>query len=301
VRAALLIRAFLPAVVALSVAPAVAHADDDACVAAVEDALTLRKEEHLERALARLAVCMDPACPAEVRSVCVTRVAEVTAAMPTLVLVAKDGAGNDLVDVRVTADGALLTEHLDGRAWKIEPGPHAFTFESPGSLPLTKKLVIGEGEKDRRETVVLGPPPPAQSEGGTPSGADLAGPAAWSTEKTAAIVSAAVGVVGLGVGIGFGLGALAKSGEQNDAGCVKPTCTAAQNATATTAHEAAVSDGLVSDIAFGVGAAAVIGSIALWALAPRSPVGAQPKTGVARVSTTFDGSGLRVQLAGFFE
>ena len=221
--------------------------------------------------------------------------------MPTVVLVAKDGAGNDLVEVRVTVDGAPLTEHLDGRAWKIEPGQHAFTFEASGSVALTKRLVIGEGEKDRRETVVLGPPLPAQPEGGASTRADdLASPTAWSVRKTAAIVSAAVGLVGVGVGIGFGLGALAKSADQNDAGCVKRDCTTMQNAAAGAAHEAAVTDGLVSDIAFGVGAAGVLGAIALWVLAPRAPV-APPKTGVARVSATFDGTGPRVELAGFFE
>jgi hypothetical protein len=283
---------------AISAVPTSARADDEACVAAVEDGLTLRKQEHLDEALGRLAVCMDPACPAEVRSVCGKRVAEVTAAIPTVVLVAKDGAGNDLVDVRVTVDGVVLTEKLDGRAWKMEPGPHDFTFEGPGAHKLTKRLVIGEGEKERKETVVLGPPPvPAFAV--SASAPEAAPRPSWDGRRTAAIVSGAVGLVGLAVGGVFGLATFAKSREENSAGCTTQRCSTTANAQATTLHEAAVTDGLVSDIGFGVGAAGIVGAIALWMTAPHAASGA--RSYAALVSTTYERSGLGVQLTGSFE
>jgi hypothetical protein len=288
---------FLLASCAIFTASTSARADDEACVAAVEDGLGLRKQEHLEEALGRLAVCMDAACPAEVRNVCAKRVAEVTAAIPTVVLVAKDGAGNDLVEVRVTVDGVLLTEKLDGRAWKLEPGPHDFTFEAPHVPALTKRLVIGEGEKERNETVVLGPPPAAAF--AVPASApDTVPRPSWDGRRTTAIVSGAAGLVALSVGVVFGFATFAKSREQNSAGCSQ-TCSTTAHDEATTLHEAAVTDGLVSDIGFGVGAAGIVGAVVLWLTAPHAASGARSRA--ALVSPTCDRTGLGVRLTGSFE
>ena len=138
-------------------APA-AFADDAACIAASEQALTLRTQGKLHDALKQLAVCSDQACPDEVKTECTRRIDAVDAAMPTLVLVAKDGAGNDLSAVKVTMDGVSLMESLDGRPLSLDPGEHAFRFETAGQPPVEKKLVLREGDKERHETVVLGPP-----------------------------------------------------------------------------------------------------------------------------------------------
>src|SRR5579872_4668504 len=107
--------------IAALVAPAVARADDTACIAASEQELTLRQQGKLHDALKQLAACADASCPDEVKAECTRRVAEVDAAMPTLVVVAQDGAGNDLSDVRVSVDGAPLLASLDGRPVSLDP------------------------------------------------------------------------------------------------------------------------------------------------------------------------------------
>lgn len=108
-------------------------------------------------------------------------------------------------------------------------------------------------------------------------------------------------MVGLGIGTGFGFATWAKRNDQNAVGCATTGCPGSKNDQASTDHSAAVTYGLVSDIAFGVGAAGVIGAIALWATAPHPAAGAPVKTGVARLSPVVDGSSLRVELAGAFE
>ena len=64
---------------------------------------------------------------------CSQRIDAIDAAMPTLILAAKDGAGNDLSVVTVSMDGAPLASTLDGRPVAIDPGEHAFRFEAAGS------------------------------------------------------------------------------------------------------------------------------------------------------------------------
>jgi hypothetical protein len=74
---------------------------------------------------------------------------EVEAAIPSVVVRAKDAHGEDAVDVKVFCDGALLATQLDGRARPVNPGAHTFRFEIEGVAPFDRKVVVGEGEKNR--------------------------------------------------------------------------------------------------------------------------------------------------------
>jgi hypothetical protein len=80
--------------------------------------------------------------------------------MPTIVLAAQDAAGNDLGTVRVTMDGQPFVDKVDGKPLSLNPGVHHFVFESPGLPSVEKSRVVSQGEKDRRERVVLGNAPP---------------------------------------------------------------------------------------------------------------------------------------------
>ena len=100
-----------------------ASADDASCIAATEGALTMRQHGKLHDALKQLAACADVACPEEVKAECSRRINDVNAAMPTLILAAKDGAGNDLADVRVHENlDACLRELSDARLFAVETG-----------------------------------------------------------------------------------------------------------------------------------------------------------------------------------
>src|SRR4051794_15860289 len=100
---------------AIGVAPMSARADEKAaCVAAVEEADTLRTKGSLKAAREDFIRCAQTSCPKVVRDDCATGLREVEAELPSVVIRATDGAGNDLADVRVEARGATLSEHLDG-------------------------------------------------------------------------------------------------------------------------------------------------------------------------------------------
>jgi hypothetical protein len=129
----------------------------DQCVDANTKAQSLRRSSKLVAARAQLAVCADPRCPGMVRDDCIQRLDELEKVQPTIVFDAKDGAGNDLSDVRVSMDGKPLVGRLDGTAVAVDPGPHAFTFEVTGQPIVTRGFVLKEGEKLRRERIVIGP------------------------------------------------------------------------------------------------------------------------------------------------
>src|SRR5579863_2417832 len=98
------------------------------CVTANESAQDLRRLSQLRAARTQLARCVSASCPGPVREDCAQRLTEVDLAMPTLVLVAKDKAGNDLSSVLVTMDGLPFADSLDGSAVQVDPGEHRFVF-----------------------------------------------------------------------------------------------------------------------------------------------------------------------------
>jgi len=146
------------AVAACGLVSATSRADPtkDQCVDAHAKAQDLRRSSNFSAARDQLRQCSSaPSCPALIRDDCTKRLDELEGAQPTLVFEVKDAAGNDLSAVKVTIDGALLTERLGGTALSVDPGEHTFTFEAGGLTPLTRKLIIREAQKDRRESITL--------------------------------------------------------------------------------------------------------------------------------------------------
>jgi hypothetical protein len=260
----------LAATIALAIASAAppARADEAACIAATEESLSLRQQGKLHDALKKLAICAEASCSSEVKAECTQRIDAIDAAMPTLILEAKDGAGNDLYDVRVSMDGALLASNLDGRPIAIDPGEPAFVFETAGTPPLEKKLVLREGEKERHESVTLGSPPPTPAPAPTPVSlppAPAPPPSTWSTQKTLAVVSAGMGVVGVGLGAWFGaFAASSQSREKRD--CSATACS--NPAQAVEDYNTAKDDASGSTFAFVAGGALLAAGAALWFTAP---------------------------------
>jgi hypothetical protein len=129
--------AFLGAV--LTAAPAV-RADPPGigeCLSSAESWVKLKNEHKLKAARAQLLICSAPSCPGEVRNECMKRVEEVNAASPTIVFSVKDLGGNELSQVKVTADGQVVASSLDGSAISVDPGAHEFKFEATGAPTLT--------------------------------------------------------------------------------------------------------------------------------------------------------------------
>ena len=251
-----------------------ARADDAACIAASEQGLTLRRQGKLQKALEQLAACADPSCPGEVKAECASRIADVDKAMPTLVLAATDGSGNDLRDVKVTMDGTPLLTTLDGRPVSIDPGSHVFHFEAAGQPPVDKTLVLREGEKDRSEVVMIGTPPPAPASASSPPPEATPRPSWWTTQRTLAVVAGGVGVAGLVVGSVFG-GLAMSDQSQEKSNCSTSGCPnrGQANADFTTGGQNAT----VSTIGFVAGGVLVAAGAVLFFTAHDAP--AAPATG----------------------
>ncbi|MDP8999536.1 MAG: hypothetical protein M3O46_05435 [Myxococcota bacterium] len=220
------------------------------CLAASDASTEYAKAHRLRAERAELLVCSAASCPAEIRTECIRGIENVNVAIPTIIFEAKDSAGRDVVATRVTMDGEVLTQRLEGVALSVDPGERTFTFETAG-LPLVRKtFVIREAEKSRRERVTLDSP-------ASPPKVDAR--RGLDTQRILAIVSAGVGVVGAGIGTGFGFDAMFK---RKDAEHVCPD-QCADTSGAARWHEA-MSSGDMSTAAFVLGGVALGGAVALW-------------------------------------
>jgi hypothetical protein len=232
------------------------------CASASEHAQELRRAGRLVQAHGQLAVCSRAACPAVVKRDCARWIGEVETSLPTIVVTARDAQGRDLVDVRVFVDDSLLTEHLDGKAMTIDPGPHTLRYEVDGEKPISNDVVIQEGEKARVLPVRFGmsPAPDATTSPGTP--AHPAG--GW---PVGAYILGGTGVAALAV---FTL--LAVAGENTYDQCAQShACSPSQKD----------SLGLERGIAwtaFGVGVACL--GVATWLVLTHSGRGAAPASSV---------------------
>jgi hypothetical protein len=205
----------IAAVGALALAPPAQAAEPTKtqCIDANEAAQPLRKSGKLRAAEQRLLVCVRATCPAVVRDDCAQRLTEVRAAEPTIVFAVKDEAERDLTAVRVTMDAAELATKLDGTAITVDPGEHVFTFEAEGRITESRTLMLNEGDKGRKERVVLvspvvetatPAPPPRPPE---PEPSAEAPPPPGRTQRQVGIALGGVGLAGVVVSSVFGIAA----------------------------------------------------------------------------------------------
>jgi hypothetical protein len=212
----------------------------------------------------------------------------VNAQIPTIIFEAKDPAGNDLSTVKVTVDGDVLVERLEGSALSIDPGDHVFTFETAGQPTVTKRFVIREAEKERREAIQFGTPIVRPAPGPPVMGAPAAPPPneKLGTQKVVALTAAGVGVIGLGVGTALGILAISKKSDAQTA-CPESQCTTQDGVNK---WSQAGSTGNISTIGFIVGGVALAGAAVLWFTAPSSNGAASTQVGVGPGSIQLKGT-----------
>jgi hypothetical protein len=243
------------------------------CVDSNARAQHLRSEGKLSEAWREFRKCADPSCPALVRNDCTRRLDDVENAQPTIAFEVKDASGADLTAVKVAVDDRLLVDTLDGTALPVDPGQHVFTFKAADRAMVTRTLVLTEGEKGRRELVVLGPAasPPAPL-GAAPADSGLAaieaastdqGARGMGTQKVVGLVVAGVGAAGIAVGGVFGALSFRERDRQvND--CRPSTCTSAGHASALDDRSMGIIDGTISDVGLIAGGALLIGGVVLF-------------------------------------
>jgi hypothetical protein len=267
-----------------------AHAADPTtadCLAASEASFKAANQHKLRAERSQLLVCAAASCPADIRKECVSRVDEVNTQIPTLIFAAKDASGADVSAVKVSMDGEVLAERLEGIALSVDPGEHTFTFETAGQSPLSKKLVVLETQKDRREFVMFGAPAvaplaPVGSARATeaPTSHGLGGQKAW------AIVSGGLGIAGLGLGTALGVIALSKK-SQAESNC--PNLCGTQMGV--NEWSSATTFGNVSTIGFVVGGVAIVTGVVLWFTAkPRADHGPSARVGMGPGSFRLEGA-----------
>lgn len=289
----------------VSAVTGVARAEgSETCNPAYEDADALAQAggDKLLEARDKLRVCARPVCKAWMVKECTKSLTEVEARIPTVVLVAKDEVGFDLVDVTVTAGDRTLSTRLDGRAVEVGPGEKTFVFVSADGRRATKKAIVREGEKAQRVTVTFDAtkpraaavvpvaparvtpapvptppatavvPPPAPPHTGPASSSVTAAPSdappktGGSALRALGYVASGAGIVGLGLGTFFGVSAISN---KSDASCNEndecdPTKLADARSSAT-----------MATVGFVAGGTLLAGGLVLLIIAPRrtSPTG----------------------------
>jgi hypothetical protein len=235
------------------------------CIAASESGQGVRHAGKLLDARARFAVCVAASCPGPIREDCAQRLDEIGKAMPSVVFVVKDSAGDDVPGVAITMDGKSVAGA--GTAVELDPGEHTFGFEATGVKKIEKRLVLVEGAKQRREAVMMDRAEAAQiaSTGSAPTGE---APTRSTSPPTLAWVAFGVGGAGLTLGVIAGL----------VAGGKHSTLEGACNNTAGTCPTAHANDldafhtwRTVSTVGYVVGALGVAGGATLWLTAPKTP------------------------------
>ena len=250
--------------ITLAAAPAQADMTKDQCVDANGDAQELRGEGKLSAAREKLRACASPSCPAMVRDDCVRRLDELERAQPTIAFEVKDAWGADVSAVKVAVDSKPLTDRLDGTALRVDIGQHVFTFEVAGQAPVTRTLVLTEGEKGRREVIAIGgakspasvPAPSAAPVAATgvsmhpvTETSETESPPAGGgveTRKLLGLVAGGVGVAGLAVGSVFGVLTLSEKSQQQKDCASSASCTGAGHTQALSDHSLGMTDATIS-------------------------------------------------------
>lgn len=188
------------AVVAVSIATtsvARAQADDTkACLAAYDSGQRHRKAGDLVRARDALFRCAVAACPEIVRSDCVEWSAELERQVPTVVVSARYSDGTDIARARVSVDGAVVSERLDGTPLPLNPGERVIAIDVDGRSE-TQRLIVNQGEKARlvrfelerasRAQPASAPPDRVEQEASGP------GPLPWVLAGTSLVAAAGFG------------------------------------------------------------------------------------------------------------
>ena len=182
---------------------------DATCIAAYEQTQTLRKDGKPGAAKAQAAICAKDSCPALLTKDCTKWLAELEPLVPSVILDPRVPSGGVRADVRVKLDGAALAEKIDGKALVVEAGSHTFVFEAEGAAPVERVVVVREGEKNKKLTVMMLPPATATAlERPIPIGVWIFG----------ALSAVALGTAGV-----FALDGL---GRKSDLDACKPHCSA---------------------------------------------------------------------------
>lgn len=239
----------------------------DACLRAADDGQRLRDQGKYLRARAAFLECSKDACPGAVRTECLSWLRDAEQAIPTVVIAARDSAGNDLTDASVYVDGDRVLDRLDGKPLAVDPGRHELRVEL-GARSLRREILLVAAEKNRVLTFEL-PPAPARARptAREPSVVEPTGTTPWL-----GFALAGVGALGVGSFAYFGLTAKSDLDALESDPCAETRTCAESDVDSVRARY------LIADVSLGVGLVAL--GAATWIFAthdgsPATRVGAR--------------------------
>jgi hypothetical protein len=233
----------------------------DECIVAAERAQRLHVEGSWLSARAAALACARDACPQVVRKDCLELFTRLEHDVPSIVVVARDGDGQDVSDVRLFLDDAPVTENLSGRPLDVDPGEHRLRWRDAAGRVGQARLVARAGEKSRLVVVPLvAPPAPVRPSRDVPRDA-TAPPPRPPTVAPLALALGAVSVVGF-TGFGF-LGLTASSDLDAMRSSCAPECRS-------DAVSRARTKAVVADISLGVGLVALAAAVWAQLVTPRT-------------------------------
>jgi hypothetical protein len=233
------------------------------CIDANEQSIQLRRDHKLIEARVEVAKCAAMSCSEDIRELCTDRANKLNEAIPSIVFEVKDGQGQDLTLVKVTVDGSAPTSDPTVTALDLDPGPHTFLFEHAGQA-VERSFVLREGERQRRESIVLAPLPIVAPPASLPTAAVPPQPTLTRTGRplrTAGIATGAVGLGGLIFGGVFG-GVAAAKWSSSESECRAAGCS--MHSEAVTDHDTAVTFASLSTVGFVVGGVLLASGVTLF-------------------------------------
>lgn len=184
----------------------------DECLDASQEARGLVAQRKLLEARSKLRICAASTCDSSVNQICAERLAEVNDHLASIIFDVKDDAGNDIANVHVSIDAEDRPDPI-GSEITLDPGPHTFVFSTDLAPPLTRRIVLAEREKARRERIVIGrPPTPEPTRQPLPSASVPPAPRSTSSVwPTIGWTTIAGGAFGMGLGAAFGIQAIERN------------------------------------------------------------------------------------------
>lgn len=125
------------------------------CAYAFEHSQIKERDGKLLAAQRLASKCARAACPDVIRAECIGRHRALAKSMPSLVIVARDASGKDVVDAKLLIDGVEVRARLDGKAIEVDPGTHELRIEAPTRAPVKQTVVVAQGEKHRMMVITL--------------------------------------------------------------------------------------------------------------------------------------------------
>jgi hypothetical protein len=112
---------------------------------------------HLRAARASFIECARTSCGGRLSRSCNAKLAQLESEMPSVVPAATGEDGVPRVDVLVAVDGEVVTTHLDGQAFAIDPGLHELSFARGGEVFAKQKVFVIQGQRNRPITISVPP------------------------------------------------------------------------------------------------------------------------------------------------